>query len=550
MTLDNSLTVYLFALVLIVFGYLSLVRLMSRQEFGPNTIKASWRSIKHLQVLSNLGSSAFFLSLPATSLLLFWGWGPALLWLLIFHLIIESLAHLKFSVRDSKQSVADYLLRSDNQLAMLEQGLIQIFFLLSMAVVTALLATLIDRQSGLLFALLFLLPARALLRHPSKALPLGLKVFASLALLGLGITVSDQLGFSIYGDWAPAGSWLPWLNFRNPTVIALVLVVAVFQMEKNAGFKRDLSNFAGGIIVLIVAAMLVFLVLGQHNLDAPMNLTQNAIQDDDYNLPIFIGICLFLFTGFTSLIIRLLNEEETDAELGAAQFVRLQSGGLVYLLFMLCLLMSLASALGIGAWKSHYLNWSDSLNILEHLNLAISSILVMMGSEAESGSVLHTILLTALCFAGFSFMMNCANQLSLEENEKETVSSLILASKLPQAILIFISTCYFIEHGVSVDVWIMIGLLAWALICHLALGLSLVQQGRQLSVLAWKSISLALIATGLIQIVLLVIRWFGNNQVVIATFTLVIALTCLTLWHKDLISILKNKADSDDQALF
>ena len=548
MTFDNSLTVFLFALALIVFGYLSLVRLVYRQEFKPKPLKQTLRSLTHLQMLSNLGSSAFFLSLPATSLLLFWGWGPALMWLVIFHLIIESLAHLHFSMRNNKQGVADYLLRSEhNQLGNLEQGLIQTFFLLSMAVVTALLATLIDRQSGLLFALLFLFPARALLRHPSSAMPLGLRIVASLALLALGVAFSDQLGFSIYGDWAPAGSWLPWLNFHNPTVIALVLVVAVFQMEKNAGFKRDLSSFAGGIIILLVIGMQLFLILGQHSLDAPLNSEHTG----ENALPFFAGICLFIFSGFSSLIIRLLNEDDSNESRGAAQFTRLQSGGLIYFLFMLCLLLSLASALGIGAWKSHYIDWDESLNILEHLNLAISSSMVLLGSEAESGSILHTILLTALCFAGFSFMMNCANQLTLEEREKTTIFSLILESKLPQAIIIFVSTCYFIEYGVSTNIWIMIGLLAWALICHLALGMCLDQQGHQLSIVAWKLVTFGIIVIGIIQISLLVINWLSNDQIGIALCSLVIAFACAALWYKDIPEVIKNESgDSEDQSLF
>ena len=547
MTIDNSLPVYVFALALMVFGYLSLVRLMRRQEFGPNNIKQSWQYLKHLQVLSNLGSSAFFLSLPATSLLLFWGWGPALLWLLIFHLVIESLAHLRFSAKDKRQGVADFLLRSENNhLANLEQGLIQVFFLLSMAVVTALLATLIDRQSGLLFALLFLFPARALLRHPSKAIPLALKILASLSLLALGIAVSDQLGFSIYGDWAPAGSWLPWLNFRNPTVIALVLVVAVFQMEKNTGFKRDLSSFAGAIILLLVLAMQFFLVFGQHNLDAPINSAQTS----ENTLPLFVGICLFIFTGFSSLIIRLLNEETTNAPLAAAQFTRLQSGGLVYFLFMLCLLLSIAAALGIGAWKSHYLNWGDSLNILEQLNLAISSTLVLLGSEAESGSVLHTILLTGLCFAGFGFMMNCANQLTLEERQKETVFSIILESKLPQAILIFVSTCYLIEFGVSINIWILTGILAWALFCHFALGICIAQNGRQVSILAWKMLTLVIILIGAIQTVFLIFNWLNQGHFIVAACALLVALSCCALWVKDIPSVISGSRQTDEQALF
>lgn len=555
MTLENSFTVYLFALALLVFGYLSLIRLVHRQAFGPNQVKQTWQNLKHFQVLSNLGSSAFFLSLPATSLLLFWGWGPALVWLIVFHLIIETLAHLRFSVRKSNQGVADYLLRSENNLlASLEQGLIQVFFLLSMAVVTALLATLIDRQSGLLFALLFLFPARALLRHPSSAMPLVLRVFASLALLALGIAFSDQLGFSIYGDWAPAGSWLPWLNFRNPTVIALVLIVAVFQMEKNSGFKRDLSSFAGCIILLLVIAMQIFLTINQHQLDAPIT----AEQTSENTLPIFIGICLFIFTGFASLIIRLLNEEssitaavsEPGTASGAAQFARLQSSGLAYFLFMLCLILSIAAALGIGAWKSHYIGWDDSLNILEHLNLAISSTLVLLGSEAESGSVLHTILLTALCIAGFSFMMNCANQLTLEERQKETIYGLVLESKLPQAILIFLGSCYLIEAGININFWILIGVLGWTLLCHLALGMCIVQKGNHLSIRAWKALTLVIILVGAIQLGFLIFEWFSNNDIIIASFALLIAISCVLLWHRDIPAIIKSSSSSEDHALF
>ena len=168
----NSLTVFLAALGFALFGYLSLVRLISKNKFADANFKQFLSAVKTSDLLSNLGSSAFFVSLPATSLLLFWGWGPALLWLIIFHLIVETICHLQFSLQSANLSVADHLLRSEKPLtAAIEQGLIQAFFLLSMGLVTALLATLIDRQSGLLFAILFLLPARALLRHEVRLCP-------------------------------------------------------------------------------------------------------------------------------------------------------------------------------------------------------------------------------------------------------------------------------------------------------------------------------------------------------------------------------------------
>ncbi len=543
MSMQSSLTVFAIALGFILFGYLSLVRLIAKHAFSRWSLRDWGRSLTSGQLLSNLGSSALFVSIPATSLMLYWGWGPALLWLIAFHLIIEALTHLKLSEPNNTPTIADHLLRNDRAwLASLEQGFIQVFFLLSMGVVTALLATLIDRQSGLLFALLFLLPARALFRHPQNALPVWLKTLGAIALFVLGIAVSNQLGFSIYGDWAPAGNWLPWLNFRNPTVIALVLVIAVFQIEKNTGFKHDLAKFAGGIIVAFLGAMLIYLVWSQPTLDAPLNVSGG----DSSKLPSFWGLHLFLFTGFASLIIRLLNEEDNEMKRGQSQFARLQISGLVYCLFLLCLLFSLAGALGIGAWKSHYLDWGQSLNILEHLNLAITSSLVLLGSQAQSGSILHTILLTALCITGFSFMLNCANQLSLEESEQESILSLVIESKLPQACLVFLSSCYFIEYGVSIDVWFIIGMLAWFLCCHLGLGMCLSATKASWVNSLWQCVLVILVAAGALQITILTIGWLRDGHVVYAICAILILLACCLLWWRD-VPKLRRKSDKSDE---
>jgi len=366
--MHNTLTVFLASFGFVVFGYLSLLRLLSKQHFGQIRLKQLWRGISSAQFFSNMGSSAFFVSLPATSLLLFWGWIPALLWLLIFHIIIESLCHLQYSAPSNQDSIADFLLRSDNpKIAFVEQGLIQAFFLLSMASVTALLATLIDRQSGLMFALLFLIPARAILRHPSAALPWLIKIIAGFALLAAGMAFSDQLGFSIYGNWAPLGDSVSWLRFNNPTIIAAVLTIAVFQIERRStsdidtnSFRRDLSTFAGVIIVVLVLAMIVQLGLAQPILDAPMNIGKDASDD----LPLFIFLCLFVFAGFAALLIRLLSEEENNEPIDKSsdltqergqQFARLQLVSLVQLGFLLLLVLSIGSALGIGAWKTHFL---------------------------------------------------------------------------------------------------------------------------------------------------------------------------------------------------
>jgi len=545
--MHNSLIAFLAALGFVAFGYLSMVRLLSRQSFGPGKTKKFFSGMTTTHFLSNLGSSAFFVSLPATSLLLFWGWGPAVLWLVIFHLFIESICHLQYSSQNNDGSIADYLLRSNNTyLATIEQGLIQAFFLLSMGVVTALLATLIDRQSGLLFALLFLLPARTLLRHTSSALPLVVRIIGSLSLLALGLAFSNQLGFSIYGDWAPFGEMVSWLRFNNPTVIAAVLTVAVFKLEKDSGFKKDLSSFAGLIIVLLVVAMEFQLFWSQPALDAPMNTAQTGNQA----LPSFISLSLIIFAGFSALLIRLLNEEENQLEPSAEQFGRLQGGSLVHLSFMLLLGLSLAAALGIGAWKTHYLNWDDSLNILDHLNLAISSTLHLIGTQTESGTLMHTVLLAALCFAGFSFMLNCAVQLTLEEREGETLYSLMLESKILQAILVFVSASYFISNGVSVDTWLIIGLLGWILATHLMLGMTLANTRSGMLGSAFTIVSLGLILLGTLQALLITVDWLLSAYYGYAICGLVLIAITALLWWRSIGELIQGFGQNSNDDLF
>ncbi len=567
--MHSSLIAFLGSLAFVAFGYLSLLRLLSKQSLGQVSFKQYLNGITTSQFLSNLGSSAFFVSLPATSLLLFWGWGPALLWLLIFHLFVESIGQLQYSSQSTSQngrgrsnSIADYLLRAENsKLAIVEQGLIQAFFLLSMSVVTALLATLIDRQSGLLFALLFLLPARTLLRHPSSALPLAARIFGALVLLAVGLAFSNQLGFSIYGDWAPFGETVSWLRFNNPTVIAAVLTVAVFRLEKDAGFKKDLSSFAGLIIVLLVIAMAAQMLLSQPGLDAPIN----HAQANDQGLPSFISISLIIFAGFSALLIRLLNEEESQveptkakpvqaepvqAESGVEQFSRLQGGSFVHLIFMILLVLSLASALGIGAWKTHYVNWGESINILDHLNLAITSTLHLISTQTESGTLMNTILLAALCFAGFSFMLNCAVQLTVEESNTQNIYSLVVESKILQAIAIFVSASYFISNGISIDIWLIIGILGWILAAHLMLGMSLKQAktGKQNSVFSLASG--VLIVLGLLQTIIISLNWLAMTYYTYAASgLLLISIACL-LWWRSVPQLIKSFTQKPSNDLF
>ena len=224
--MTNSLLIFLSFIAFLAFGYIGIVRLLVKREFGAFSRASFIDSIKNTRVLTSLGSSAFFVSMPATSLLLFWGWGPALLWLLVFHVFIESLFHLQYTTTEQDLSLAELLIRSDgSKLAHIESTLVQGFFIILMAIMISLLATLIDEQSGLLFTLLALVPAQQLLRNRNSNIPFSLNVTGSLLILIIGIMLAYQLGFSVYGEWAPLenifGASMAWLSTVSYTHLTL-----------------------------------------------------------------------------------------------------------------------------------------------------------------------------------------------------------------------------------------------------------------------------------------------------------------------------------------
>ena len=100
----NSLTVFLIFLAFLAFGYASFLRLLARrhQSDSAGFFSSLLAGLTSNQLFNNLGSSAFFVGLPATALLLFWGWGPALIWLAVFHFFNDSLFHIQYSVNSRR----------------------------------------------------------------------------------------------------------------------------------------------------------------------------------------------------------------------------------------------------------------------------------------------------------------------------------------------------------------------------------------------------------------------------------------------------------------
>jgi hypothetical protein len=217
---------------------------------------------------------------------------------------------------------------------------------------------------------------------------------------------------------------------------------------------------------------------------------------------------------------------------------------------MILLLMSIGSALGIGAWKTHFSTWNDGLNILDHLNLAISSTLHLIGTQTESGTLMHTILLAALCFTGLSFMLNCASQLSLEERENETILSLLIDSKLLQAAGTFIAAVYFIGNGISINVWLLIGMLAWVLVTHLIIGMTLAMTKPGVQKSIFVIIAALLIIIGALQSVSLCIIWVLNTEIAFSISAGLIIITSAILWAPSIPQLIQSFDKNSNEDLF
>lgn len=541
--MSNSLLIFLSFIAFLVFGYLSVLRLLLKREFGVFSRASIIASIKNTRMLTSLGSSAFFVSMPATSLLLFWGWGPALLWLLSFHIFIESLFHLQYTTTEQDLSLAELLIRSNgSKLALIESGLVQSFFILLMAIMITLLATLIDEQSGLLFVLIALFPAQQLLRSNNANVPFSLSLISSLLIIGVGIMFAHQLGFSVYGDWSPLqdifGPSMSWLSINNITLIAGILIITSFLLAKKGQFQTDVATFSGATITLLIIIMQLRLAWLQPVLDAPLNAAQSNTSD----LPLFIGFCFFTFAGLSALLIRLLNDETNynDAKTSAICFGRLQAESLVQLIFSMLLVLSLAAALGIGAWKTHYLQWSSDSSFVGHLNLAITGTLQLVSSSFKIGTFAHTVIMACMCVAGVSFSMMCVSRFKITRHSKDDDNSLyavIMNAKVPQAIIIFILSCYFIAYGVSITTWLITGMLSWALVVHLMLAITRDMADGANSRLIYGAVCLLLMISGSLQILTLAIGWFAKSHIAAPLISISILICVWTLWWRGSIEL-------------
>lgn len=533
---DNS-TIILSAFVLfLVFGYVSVLRTVARIYFPSTTYRNAWLSaFKDAAVLSNFGSSALFISLPATSLLLFWGWAPALLWLLITHLLLDSIVHLQVATAERIEQTTASTKVALSKRSKQVHHVLQISFYCSIgAIALSLLAHLIDQQSGLVFALLCLLPAYQLLNRdttPDSVLS-PLRISIALLVVVLGTYFAHQLGFAIYGEWQPLiwlGPEFDWLALNNRTIIAAGLLISAKELARNRSFNHDFSIFTGILLILMSLILMLKFIGLQAILDAPLNAASQAnVSEASPNhapTPPFALVSLLLFWSLGGLYLRMKQVYAASPALDiASRFGRLQWQSILQLLFSIVLLMSLAAGIGIGAWNSHYVSPLVEQDLLTHFDLAVSSLSALLDPSEQTGTLSNTVLLVGLVFSGYGFLLAIAQL--LQGNSCASPGTPARGSQVErrsarglQTASVLLVACYFIEHGIPFEFWVFAGCLAWLLFAYHALTACLtlhgLKKGAANTVFA-NYVVLVATLVGFVQCQFFVLTWGFEGRVLIA----------------------------------
>ena len=548
--MSNSLNAFLAFTAFLAFGYLSVLRMAYLQQLSAGPVGSMLEAVRGKAWLRGFGSSGLFVALPATSFLLFWGWGLALLWIFTFHLLIESLTHIRLASAEHDLEPHDYLVTSANpKLVRLERLIAQIFFILAAAITISLLTSLIDQRSGLLFAMFTLFPAHVLLHSTQPAVTKLIKLVGVVLIVLIGYGAAAQLGFSVYGEWVPLQGIIDaassWLRFDNTAFIVGVLTLCAFLLNKHTTARNDLSLLAGilgGILMLIL--LLSFLWL-RPMLDAPLNSIQNGAE----NLPALLGFSAFLTTGFLALLFRVLGQHATmSSQSSQSRFGTWQLTSLLQLIFALILVLSLAAAVGLGSWKTHYLDWGGYALIdpINHLNIVTQNLVKLSSFDTDAGRTLQTSVMTTICIFGVSMALLSTHYLLIysaneDQSEVRSLTQLVFRSSFSQAVLIFLTALYLSNEGISLNLWLLFGILSWFLVVQMLINTDI--EGRQKSTINAQRINdilcLAIILLGVLQALWLIVHWTIDGEILWLITTLMILGAATLLWKPEILKVVQ-----------
>ena len=480
----NSLLIATSIFAFICAGYLFLVKRFNQsyrdeqstqQATTPSFLSTFSRSIQ---------SNALLFTALTSVISLYWGWSPAILWLVIgalfIHFNMETVLHERlvdeYESDEDDELISHYFLARDNWQKFIGLNILNAFSALASIILIVIASEIMSKYTGSAIAVIALALAVIIWQNNSTTKTGRL---CSISVAIIGIILSDKIGLYFIGSWQPIAKF-PAIVVDEVWLFAIILVLLFKQIKSHESESithflslfAKVSNYCSAAIIL---SAFYFLAIARPLIDAPIH-TQSG------NTPYyFLIIALIAVVGATNLLNYLKRlSNPLPASLNEVSPLRRNHSKVLFEVFgLIALVFLLASSNGIGAWSSHFVNWDADRSLMLHLNLVIDSISNIYSDLTERGiseTSIKNFIATIFLFNGLCLLNdNSTSKEFLGEKIQMHKESSPLQKNIGQLFFYGFLVCTLIL-GTTINSWLLLGSLslagiAWVLLCdsHLTL---------------------------------------------------------------------------------
>jgi len=571
-----SVLINLFAvLIFLILGHLFVNIILKRYINSYNTHDTdgdqSWQAdiqkclseLGHNLVNSSQSTSQFILICLGIFIALFWGWMPAALLIVIGHLFINSTLNALSKTNSlpaetdltNKQSLS-FFQNTNRFICLIIYGFCALLFAVLIEISTHLLSL----NSGAVFFILSIgVAIYAAMAAKSKVA----KIILPILIVGFGYVLSNHLGLYVIGHWQPFES-IEMLKVDERWVYAALVIFAIYfastqnqtsnyvqapilnniygevstqtevtenNYNKEPLFFKRLQQVSHALNLGIVAIFIIFLVAERPLIDTPMHANSSLLP----SYSTIMTIVLFFSVGSLLSLIQYLfsNQRPEQSNSSTIQFKKenynISSANLIASIAALILLFVYASSTGLGAWQTHFNDWSASKSLHEILTVAtdsISSTLVFLGlPESNAKNIIYSILF-------LNVLLLLKQLFSLCEKSSQPVLSFSDSPsrfKHSNLIILIIISGILLITGSSVSTWLLVGILS---ICGVVIfsvsGLSSILKSRQHAhTFIWLGACVSLLL--LILTLPFIVTWFKTHLLIACLSIFIIAISLYAL---------------------
>jgi len=128
-----------------------------------------------------------------------------------------------------------------------------------------------------------------------------------------------------------------------------------------------------------------------------------------------------------------------------------------------------------------------------------------------------------------------------DQSEVRSLTQLVFRSSFSQAALIFLTALYLSNQGISLNLWLILGMLSWFLVVQMLINTDI--EGTQKSTINAQRINdilcLTIILIGLLQTLWLIVFWAIAGQLLWVAATLLILGAATLIWKSEILKVVQ-----------